>query len=106
LALRSWVRRLEKQSRGGHERFLMNDGTIHYYDPNKAAIDLFVHCVHLMTNPEEREELPEPEILIAIRRARDPVAVLSRFRTDDPKRGFVDPLVLLKDLPESHEDGL
>jgi hypothetical protein len=105
LALRSWIKRLERASREGHGRFLMRDGTLYYYDPNKAASDLFVHCVCLMANPEEDTEPPEPEILTAIRRARDPVAVLSRFRADDPERGFVDPLVLLEDAPESHEDG-
>jgi hypothetical protein len=103
--LESWMRRLEKAAREGRGRFLMCDGTIFYYDPNKASMDLFVHCIHLMTNPEEGEDPPEPEILQAIRNARDPVAVLSRFRADDPERGFVDPLVLLEDFPEGQEDG-
>ena len=102
MALRSWLRRVEK--RAGHSSFVLGDGTIHRYDFDQACGEMFTYCVQLWT-AEEDTEPPEPQILTAIRRARDPVAVLSRFGADDPERGFVDPLVLLEDAPESQEDG-
>jgi hypothetical protein len=102
---RGWIKRLEKKARAGHGRFLLATGEVYFYDPQRAAMDLFTHCVHLMCDPEQQDEVPEePEILVAIRKAQDPVGVLSRFRADNPERGFVDPLVLLQDGPESPED--
>ena len=84
------------ERRAGSNSFVLKDGTVYRYDFDEASGDLFRHCVLLWT-AEEDTKPPEPEILQAIRNARDPVAAISRFRADDPERGFVDPLLLLEE---------
>jgi len=88
-----WLRRLER--RVGSNSILLKDGSRYHYDFDEAAGDLFVYCIRRWSAEEDEQPPEEPEILQAIRNARDPKAAMARFRADDPERGFVDPLVLL-----------
>jgi hypothetical protein len=79
MGLRGWVRRLEHAARGNLESFILEDGTLHYYNPesgelsikaltrarNRAAA-LDTACGGLGLLPYEREALIERGELVPV----------------------------------------
>jgi hypothetical protein len=85
--VRSWIRRLERDARGHLESFELLDGSTYYYDRLETYGELFVQACDLQLG---RGEWPEPpEVYRKMCEARDPAAVLERFRPEDPERAFV-----------------
>jgi hypothetical protein len=90
MGLRSWVKRLERDSREEMERFELLHGGTYYYDPLETDKILFGHACDVQLG-----ERPEPpEIYRKICEAKDPAAVLERLRPEDPERAFVNPAEL------------
>lgn len=90
MGLRTALRRAEKAAEGQLETFIMTDGRMYAFDPQEAGAALFVHaCASLRAPYVDGPPPEEPEILAAIRRARDPDAVIARLSPADPSKAFV-----------------
>jgi hypothetical protein len=85
--LRSWIKRLERDARENLERFELQGGITYYYDRLETYKEQFLHACDLQLG---RGEWPEPpEVYRKICEAKDPAAVLERFKPEDPQRAFV-----------------
>jgi hypothetical protein len=94
--MRSWIRRLERDARGHLDSFELLDGSTYYFDRLETYGELFVHACDLQLG---RGEWPKPpEVYRKMCEARDPAAVLQRFRPEDPERAFVN----LAELYDTH----
>jgi hypothetical protein len=95
MTLKGQLRRLERGLRGTLESFVLEDGTRYYFDPIETYKELFLHAVDVQLG--EAEKWPEPpEVYRKMCEARDPAAVLERFRPENPQSAFVDPTVLFE----------
>ena len=95
MALKGQLRRLEQSLRGTLESFVLEDGTRYYFDPIETYKELFLHAVDVQLG--EAEKWPEPpEVYRKMCEAKDPAAVLERFRPENPQSAFVDPAALFE----------
>jgi hypothetical protein len=86
--MRSWIRRLERDARGHLESFELLDGSTYYYNRVEVYKELFLHAYDLEIG--DTDNWPEPpEVYRKMCEAKDPAAVLERFRPEDPERAFV-----------------
>jgi hypothetical protein len=86
MGLRDQLRRLKRDARGDLESFVLLDGSRYYYDKSEVDKQLFIHTYYLQIGRR-----PEPpEVLTKICQARNPAAVLERFRPERPEQAFVD----------------
>jgi len=91
MALRSWIKRLERGAAENLDSFELTDGSSYYYDRLETYKELFLHAceVHL------GEAWPEPpEIYRKMCEAKDPAVVLERFTPEHPQSAFVNPAEL------------
>jgi hypothetical protein len=86
--MRSWIRRLERDARGHLESFELLDGSTYYYDGMKTYKELFMHAYDVQLGDAHKWPEP-PEVYRKMCEAKDPAAVLERFRPEDPERAFV-----------------
>jgi hypothetical protein len=86
--MRSWIRRLERDARGHLESFELLDGSTYYYDGLQTYKELFLHAYDVQLGDAEKWTEP-PEVYRKICEAKDPAAVLERFRPEDPGCAFV-----------------
>jgi hypothetical protein len=86
--MRSWIRRLERDARGHLESFELLDGSTYYYDGLETYKELFLHAYDVQLGDADKWPEP-PEVYRKMCEARDPAAVLKRFRPEDPERAFV-----------------
>jgi hypothetical protein len=87
MGLRGWLKRLERGAGEHLESFELLDGTVYYYDRLETYKEQFLHACDLQLG---RGEWPEPpEVYRKMCEARDPAAVLERFKPEDPERAFV-----------------
>jgi hypothetical protein len=85
MGLRDQLRRLKRDARGALESFVLLDGSRYYYDKSEVDKQLFIHTYYLQIGRR-----PEPpEVLTKICQARNPAAVLERFRPERPEQAFV-----------------
>ena len=75
--------------REGDHSFRLRDGRSYRYDPAEAALEMFIFAC----NPDPDAE--EPEFVRKVKQARDPEAVLARFRDGDMDKAPFDPLDIL-----------
>jgi hypothetical protein len=87
--MRSWIRRLERAASEGLESFILEDGSRYYYDPIETYKEMFLHACDVQLGDAEKWPEP-PEIYRRMCGAKDPGAVLERFKPEDPQRAFVD----------------
>ena len=90
MTLKGQLRRLERGLRGTLESLVLEDGTRYYFDPIETYKELFLHAVDVQLGEAEKWSEP-PEVYRKMCEARDPAAVLERFRPEDPQRAFVNP---------------
>jgi hypothetical protein len=88
MGLRSWIKRLERDASEDLESFELLDSSTYYYDRLEAHKELFLYAYDFHTGRGVEWPKP-PQIYRKMCQARDPVAVLERFRPEDPKRAFV-----------------
>ena len=89
MALRNWLRRLERDARGDLESFELLDGSTYFYDPLETYNELFMHAYDVQLG--EADKWPEPpEVYRRMCEARDLAAVLERFKPEEPEGAFVD----------------
>jgi hypothetical protein len=86
--MRSWIRRLERDARGHLESFELLDGSTYYYDRLETYKELFLHAYDVQLGDAHKWPEP-PEVYRKMCEAKDPAAVLERFRPEDPERAFV-----------------
>ena len=86
---RNWRRRVERDAREGLQSFELLDGTVYYYDRVETYKELFLHAYDVQLGDAEKWTEP-PEVYRKMCEARDPAAVLERFKPEDPERAFVD----------------
>jgi hypothetical protein len=86
--MRSWIRRLERDARGHLESFELLDGSTYYYDGLETYKELFLHAYDVQLGDADKWPEP-PEVYRKMCEARDPAAVLERFKPEDPERAFV-----------------
>ena len=84
--MRRWIKRLEHAARGDLESFELLDGSQYFYNATEVHKQLFVHACDLQLG---RRPGP-PEVLTKICEARNPAAVLERFKPEHPEQAFVD----------------
>jgi hypothetical protein len=87
--MRSWIRRLERDARGHLESFELLDGSTYHYDRLETYKELFLHACDVQLGDADKWTEP-PEIYRRMCGAKDPAAVLERFKPEDPQRAFVD----------------
>jgi hypothetical protein len=93
MGLKGWLKRIERDAREGCDSFELLDGSTYYYDPVETSKELFLHAYDVELG--EGDKWPEPpEICRKMCEAKDPGAVLERFRPEDPVRAFVNPAEL------------
>jgi len=97
MALRNWLRKLERDARKGHSSFVLKDGSVFRYDHNLAGLEMMAY----MWDPDPDTE--PPEIVTKVLQAKDPRAVLESFKGPggDPSKEVFEPLDLLVLLEES-----
>ena len=78
--MRRWIKRLEHAARGDLERFELLDGSQYFYNATEVNKQLFVHACELQLGRR----------LTKICEARNPAAVLERFKPEHPEQAFVD----------------
>ncbi len=77
--LRSWVRKLEREGRGGLVRIPQADGTTFAIDRMKAHIQCFGYLYESMHADYDAEPRPEPpSVLLAVASARDRSSALAK----------------------------
>jgi hypothetical protein len=92
--MRSWIRRLERDARGHLESFELLDGsTYYYYDRMETYKVLFLHAYDVQLGDADKWAEP-PEVYRRMCEAKDPAAVLERFKPENPQSAFVDPAAL------------
>jgi hypothetical protein len=90
MGLRSWLKRLERGASEDLESFELLDGSTYYYDRLETHKELFLHAYDLQLGDAHKWPEP-PEVYRKLLLAKDPAAVLERFRPEDPQAAFVDP---------------
>lgn len=93
MTLRNWIKRLERAASEDLESFELLDGSTYYYDRLETHKELFVHAYDVQLGDADKWPEP-PEIYCKMCEAKDPVAVLERFKPENPQSAFVDPAVL------------
>jgi hypothetical protein len=82
------MRRLEHRASKDLESFVLEDGSRYSFDRLETHKELFMHAYDVQLG--EAHKWPEPpEIYRKICEARDPQAVLERFKPENPDRAFV-----------------
>jgi hypothetical protein len=89
MGLRRWMKRLERDAREDLESFELLDGSTYYYDRLETYEELFLHAYDVQLGDADKWAEP-PEVYRRMCEARDPAAVLERFKPEDPQRAFVD----------------
>jgi hypothetical protein len=85
MGLKDQLRRLKREASGDLERFELLEGSRYYHDTAEVHKQLFVHSYDMQVGRR-----PEPpEILTKICEARNPAAVLERFKPEPPESAFV-----------------
>jgi hypothetical protein len=88
--MRSWIRRLERAASEDLESFELLDGSTYYYDRLETYKELFLHACDVQLGDADKWPEP-PEVYRKMCEAKDPAAVLERFKPDNPQSAFVDP---------------
>ena len=86
--MRSWIKRLERAASEDLESFELLDGTIYYFDRLETYKELFMHAYDVQLGDAHKWPGP-PEVYRKLCEAKDPAAVLERFKPEDPERAFV-----------------
>jgi hypothetical protein len=86
--MRSWIRRLERAASEDLDSFELLDGSTYYYDRLETYEELFLHAYDVQLGDADKWAEP-PEVYRRMCEARDPAAVLERFKPEDPQRAFV-----------------
>src|SRR5918994_6802003 len=86
--MRSWIRRLERAASEDLESFELLDGSTYYYDRLETYKELFMHAYDVQLGDADKWPEP-PEVYRKLCEAKDPAAVLERFKPEDPERAFV-----------------
>ena len=78
MGLRGWVKKLEREAKGGMASFELEDGSRHWYDPTSP--ERFLHCMNcLWAQGDGATTFPEPpETTRAIATAKDRAAALEQ----------------------------
>ena len=87
--LRGWMKRLERGASEDLESFELTDGGTYYYDRLETYKELVLHAYDVQLGDAEKWPEP-PEIYRKICEAKDPAAVLERFRPEEAEGAFVD----------------
>jgi hypothetical protein len=87
--MRSWIRRLGRAASEDLDSFELLDGSTYYYDRLETYEELFLHAYDVQLGDADKWAEP-PEVYRRMCEARDPAAVLERFKPEDPQRAFVD----------------
>jgi hypothetical protein len=97
MALRNWLRKLERDARKGHSSFVLKDGNVFRYDHNLAGLEMMVYMWDKCPDTEP------PEIVTKVLQAKDPRAVLEPFKEPGGalSKEVFEPLDLLVLLEES-----
>jgi hypothetical protein len=85
---RGWLGRLQHEASKDLEGFELLDNSTYYYDRLETYKELFLHAYDVQLG-EADKWLEPPEVYRKICEARDPEAVLERFKPEDLKRAFV-----------------
>jgi hypothetical protein len=91
--MRSWIRRLERAASEDLESFELLDGSIYYYDRLETYWELFLHACDVQLGDAHKWPEP-PEVYRKMCEAKDPAAVLERFKPENPRSAFIDPAAL------------
>jgi hypothetical protein len=93
MGLRTWLRRLERGARGGLESFVLEDGSLYYYDPTSPK--LFLHWYACLTADNPRDWPEPPEVCKKLTEARDPVSAGEQFISSAGNFFPYDPEILI-----------
>jgi hypothetical protein len=93
MTLKGHLKRIERSLRGMLESFELLDGSTYYYDRLETHKQLFLHAYDVQLGRGDKWPEP-PEVYRKIAEAKDPAAVLERFRPENSQSAFVDPTVL------------
>jgi hypothetical protein len=93
MTLKGHLKRIERALRGTLDGFVLEDGTRYYFDPTETYKEMFLHAYDLQLGDAEKWPEP-PEVYRKIAEAKDPAAVLERFRPENPQSALFDPAAL------------
>ena len=79
MALRNWIRSVERAARGEVESFELLDGSRYHYDAMEAHKAVFLHGLDCLGANSVEEWSEPPEVYAKMCEARDPAAVLERL---------------------------
>jgi hypothetical protein len=93
MGLRNLIRRLERSALEDLDSFKLRDGSIYYYDRLETHREMFLHAYDVQLGDAAKWPEP-PEVYHKICEAKDPAAILERFKPENPQSAFVDPTAL------------
>jgi hypothetical protein len=97
MALRRWIKRLERAARGGDHSFELKDGTRYYYDYAEVGLELYIYACDAAPDAEE------PLFIQKVRQAKDPAKALEPFQPRREEDAWLDFSSLILEILE--EDG-
>jgi hypothetical protein len=95
MGFRNWLRRLERAASEDLESFVLEDGSIYYYDRLETYKQMFLHAYDMQLGDADKWPEP-PEVYRKMCEAKDPATVLERFKPENPQSAFVDPAALFE----------
>jgi hypothetical protein len=93
---RGWLGRLQHEASKDLEGFELLDNSTYYYDRLETYKELFLHAYDVEIGDADKWPEP-PEVYRKMCEAKNPAAVLERFRPENPQVAFVN-LAELYDL--------
>ncbi len=78
MALRSWLKRVERAARGNVESFELRDGSRYYFDP--ASWELFMHWIECGKAGNARNWPEPPEVVRKLTEAKDVARAIEKVR--------------------------
>jgi hypothetical protein len=95
MGLRDKMKRLERTASEDLESFELLDGSTYFCNRLETHEELFMYAYDVQLGDADKWAEP-PEVYRKMCEARDPTAVLERFKPENPTRAFVDPTSLFE----------
>jgi hypothetical protein len=90
MGLKAKLAQLRRKANEGLDSFELLDGSSYWFDKMEAFEEMWLHAYDVQLG-DAREPAAEatPQIWLKICEAKDPAAVLERFRPENPSRAFL-----------------
>jgi hypothetical protein len=90
MGLKAKLAQLKRKANEGLDSFELLDGSSYWFDKMEAFEEMWLHAYDVQLGDAfSKASKATPEIWLKICEAKDPAAVLERFRSENPSRAFL-----------------